>query len=166
PWARRSSTVSPHTWWRAGAARLPADAGTTTDDLRRRAGSVPRPHQSVHARSPWMTKYLISFPSRAMEVADDEWELVGRESHAVLRLAKDAGVWVFGGGIEESVAPVRVAGNGTVIEGAYPENERLSGGFALLELPSRDEALEWAARFAVSCRCPQEVWEFIYDPES
>jgi hypothetical protein len=48
-----------------------------------------------------MTKYLISFPSRAMELADDEWELVGRESHAVVQQAKDAGVWVFGGGIEE-----------------------------------------------------------------
>ena len=52
-----------------------------------------------------MTKFLISFPSRAMVVADDEWELVGRESHAVVQQAKDAGVWVFGGGIEESVAP-------------------------------------------------------------
>ena len=113
-----------------------------------------------------MTKYLISFPSRAMEVADDEWELVGRETHAVAQQAKDAGVWVFGGGIDESVAPVRVAGDGTVMEGAYLENERLSGGFAVLELPSRDAALEWAARFAVCCRCPQEVWEFMYDPES
>ena len=113
-----------------------------------------------------MTKYLISFPGRAMEVADDEWELVSRESHAVVQQAKDAGVWVFGGGIDESVAPVRVAGDGTVTAGAYPENERLSGGFAVLELPSRDAAVEWAARFAVSCRCPQEVWEFMYDPES
>ncbi len=113
-----------------------------------------------------MTKYLISFPSRAMEVADDEWELVGRETHAVAQQAKDAGVWVFGGGIHESVAPVRVAGDGTVIDGAYPENERLSGGFSVLELPSRDAALEWAARFAVCCRCPQEVREFMYDPES
>jgi hypothetical protein len=113
-----------------------------------------------------MTKYLISFPSRAMQVAADEWDLVGRESRAVVQQAKDAGVWVFGGGIEEKVAPVRVAGDGTVTEGAYPENERLSGGFAVLEVPSRGAALEWAARFAVACRCPQEVREFMYDPES
>jgi hypothetical protein len=96
-----------------------------------------------------MTTYLISFASRAMEVAADEWELVGRETHAVAQQAKDAGLWVFGGGIDESVAPVRVAGDGAVIEGAYPENERLSGGFAILEFASRDAALEWAARFAV-----------------
>ena len=113
-----------------------------------------------------MTKYLISFPSRAMVVADGEWDLVVQESHAVVQQAKDAGVWVFGGGIDESAAPVRVAGDGTVIEGAYPENERLSGGFTVLEVPSRDAALEWAARIALSCRCPQELWEFMYDPES
>jgi hypothetical protein len=113
-----------------------------------------------------MTKYLITFPSRAMKVADDEWELVGREAHAAVQQAKDAGVWVFGGGIDESVAPVRVGGDGTVTDGAYPENERLSGGFTVLELASRDAALEWAARIAVACRCPQEVWQFMYDPES
>ena len=114
-----------------------------------------------------MTKYLISFPSRAMVVADDEWELVSRESHAVVQQAKDAGVWVFGGGIDESVAPVRVAGDGTVIEGAYPENERLSGGFAVLEDPVARRC-SWSGRHASlsSCRCPQEVWEFMYDPES
>ena len=67
-----------------------------------------------------MSKCLISFPSRAMELADDEWELVGRESHAVVQQAKDAGVWVFGGGIDESVAPVRVAGDGT--EGTTPRS--------------------------------------------
>ena len=70
-----------------------------------------------------------------MVVADDERELVGRESHAVVQQAKDAGVWVFGGGIEQGVSPVRVAGDGTITEGAYPENERLSGGFTVLELP-------------------------------
>ena len=113
-----------------------------------------------------MTKYLISFPSRAMEVAADEWEQVGRDAHEVLRRAKDAGVWVFGGGIDESVTPVRVAGDGRVIDGAYPEHEQLSGGFAILELPSRDAAEEWAAHFAVACRCPLELREFMYDPES
>ena len=96
-----------------------------------------------------MTKYLISFPSCAMEVAADEWELVSRETHAVAQQAKDAGVWVFGGGINESVAPVRVAGNGSVIEGAYPENERLSGGFAVLD--SVPATLQWSGQHASPC---------------
>ncbi len=53
-----------------------------------------------------MTKYLISFPSEAMIVADDEWEAVGRDSHAVVDEAKAAGVYVFGGGIDEDVRPL------------------------------------------------------------
>lgn len=60
-----------------------------------------------------MSKYLISFPSRAMEVAGDEWELVARESRAVIRQAKEAGVYVVAGGIDEDIEPVRVAGDGT-----------------------------------------------------
>ena len=37
-----------------------------------------------------MAKYLISFPSAAMVVSDDEWEAVGRDAHAVIAEAKAA----------------------------------------------------------------------------
>jgi len=56
-----------------------------------------------------MTKYLISFPSRAMVVPDGEWQAVADAAHAVIRQAQDAGVYVFGGGIDEDVATVVVA---------------------------------------------------------
>ena len=78
--------------------------------------------------------------------------------------AKDAGVWVFGGGIDESIPPVMVDGAGTVIEGTYPQTRQIEGGYAVLELPSRDAAVEWAAKFARSCRCAQELRAFQYDP--
>src|SRR5215813_2672445 len=55
-----------------------------------------------------MAKYLISFPSVAMNVPDSEREAVGRDAHAVIREAKEAGVYVFGGGIDETVPPVLV----------------------------------------------------------
>ena len=45
-----------------------------------------------------MTKYLISFPSSAMVFPPEDLPDVARDAHAVLREAKDAGVWVFGGG--------------------------------------------------------------------
>ena len=35
-----------------------------------------------------MAKYLISFPSAAMNVPDDEFETVGRDAHAVIAEAK------------------------------------------------------------------------------
>ena len=113
-----------------------------------------------------MTKYLISFPSEAMVVADDEWADVGAASHAVIEEAKVAGVYVFGGGIDEDVAPIVVAGDGEVTEGTYPGVTVPNGGYTVLELPSREAAVEWAAKIAVACRCPQELRQFQYDPAS
>ena len=113
-----------------------------------------------------MTKYLISFPSAAMVIPDREMQAVSDAAHAVVQEAKDAGVWVFGGGIDESVPPVMVDGDGTVTEGAYPQTKQLEGGYSVLELPSREAALEWAAKIATACRCAQEVRAFAYDPAS
>ncbi|MEA3550191.1 YciI family protein [Pseudarthrobacter sp. C1] len=113
-----------------------------------------------------MTKYLISFPGEAMVVPEEEFEAVVEDSHAVIEEAKAAGVYVFGGGINEAVAPVLVAGDGTVTEGTYPGHTVPNGGYTILELPSRQAALEWAAKIAVACRCAQEVREFQYDPAS
>ena len=48
-----------------------------------------------------MTKYLISFPGPAMEVAPEDFPAVGDAAHAVIRDAKAAGVYVFGGGIDD-----------------------------------------------------------------
>jgi len=112
-----------------------------------------------------MTKYLISFPSEAMVVSEDELPTVAADAHAVIEEAKAAGVYVFGGGIHEGVDPVRVSGDGSVSSGTYP-GSRLKGGFTILELPTRDDAVEWARKIAVACRCAQELREFMYDPAS
>ena len=113
-----------------------------------------------------MAKYLISFPSAAMVVPDSEFAAVGRAAHAVIDEAKAAGVYVFAGGIDEGVAPVRVAADGAVAAGGYPWAPTLDGGFAVLELPSRDDAIAWAARLATACRCEQELRVFGGDPQS
>ncbi|TFC27800.1 transcription initiation protein [Cryobacterium sp. MDB1-18-2] len=112
-----------------------------------------------------MTKYLISFPSDAMVVTDEEFPVVVVDSHAVVAEAKAAGVWVFGGGIDEGVAPVLVAADGVLSAELYPGSD-LTGGFTVLELPTREDAVEWARRIAVACRCAQELRAFGYDPES
>jgi hypothetical protein len=33
------------------------------------------------------------------------------------------------------------------------------GGFSIIDVPSREEALAWAGKIAVACRCDQEVRE-------
>lgn len=79
-----------------------------------------------------MAKYLISFPSAAMVVPEDAWEAVGRDAHAVIEEAKDAGVYAFGGGIDEGVPPVLVASDGSVAEGGYSWAPPIDGGFTVL----------------------------------
>lgn len=112
-----------------------------------------------------MTKYLISFPSEAMALTDEELPIVDAAAHAVIEDAKAAGVYVFGGGIDEQVEPVLVSADGAVSTQIY-HGSRLDGGFAVLDLPTREEAVEWARKIAAACRCSQELRAFLYDPAS
>ena len=80
-----------------------------------------------------MTKYLISFPGSAMDISDEDMAAVGEAAHAVIREAKDAGVYVFGGGINEDVAPLMVAADGTLTNETYPQTKEFDGGFCVLD---------------------------------
>ena len=71
---------------------------------------------------------------------------------------------IFTGGLNENVDPVLVAGDGTVTVATYQQSKELWGGVTIVDVPTRDTALEWAAKIAVACRCAQEVREFMYDP--
>lgn len=113
-----------------------------------------------------MANFLIAFPGEAMDIPAHEMDQVGRDAHAVVTAMKEAGVYRFAGGIDEDTAPVTVAADGSVAEGAYPVNARFSGGFCVVCVPIRDEAVEWARRLATACRCAQELWVFMDDPES
>ena len=55
-----------------------------------------------------------------------------------------------------------VATDGTVTDGPEPD---AIGGLTIVDVPTREEALQWAAKIAVACRCAQEVWEIGSDPE-
>lgn len=113
-----------------------------------------------------MAKYLISFPKAAMLGLGSELEAVGRDASAVIDEAKAAGVYVFAGGIDDSVPPMLVSADGLAAGGGYPWAPTLDGGFTVLELPSREEAIAWAARIAKACRCDQELRVFGFDPRA
>ena len=105
-----------------------------------------------------MTRYLISFDDGAMTFPEEQLPEVAEAAHAVVREAKSAGVWVFGGGLHSQQEVSVVATDGTVTDG--PEGKAYIGGFSVVEVSSREEALAWAAKIAVACRCAQEVREF------
>ena len=108
-----------------------------------------------------MTRYLISFDDGAMTFPEEELPDVAEAAHTVVQEAKDSGVWVFGGGLHSREEVSVVGTDGTVTNGPYPESKAYIGGFAVIDVPSRAEALEWAAKLAVACRCAQEVREFV-----
>ena len=112
-----------------------------------------------------MTRYLISFDDGAMTFPEEDLPDVADAAHKVVQEAKNAGVWVFGGGLRTQSASI-VATDGTVTDGPYPETKAVIGGFSIIDVPSREEALEWAAKIAVACRCAQEVREIMFDPDS
>jgi hypothetical protein len=109
---------------------------------------------------------LISFDDGSMDhIPDEDWPSVGEAAHTVVREAKAAGVWIFGGGIQRQQSTIVTTG-GAITVGPAPETKAVIGGFAIIEVPSREEALVWAARIADACRCAQEVREIMFDPES
>lgn len=101
-----------------------------------------------------------------MDVPIEDMVAVGEAARAVIREAKVAGVYVFGGGINADVAPLMIAADGTVTRETYPQTKEFDGGFCVLELPTREDAVQWATKIATACRCSQELREFGYDPES
>ncbi|MEU6077623.1 YciI family protein [Micromonospora sp. NPDC047074] len=113
-----------------------------------------------------MARYVVSFNDGAMDhIPDEDWPDVGKASHAVVQDAVNAGVFVFGAGIERQRASV-VATDGTVTDVPHPQTGEFLGGFVIIDVAAREEALSWAARFADACRCAQEVRELMPDPET
>ena len=111
-----------------------------------------------------MTRYLISFHAGAMDhIPEEEMPDVSKASCEVVQEAVNAGVWVYGAGLESDETSV-VDTDGTVTDGPYPETKEVIGGFCVVDVPSHEEALKWAAKTAVACRCAQAVRVLLPDP--
>jgi hypothetical protein len=75
---------------------------------------------------------------------------------------KEAGVLIDLAGLLPSAEGRRVrlsGGNRAVIDGPFAESKQLIAGYWILQVPSMDEAVEWAERF------PFEAWSRIYPGE-
>jgi hypothetical protein len=111
-----------------------------------------------------MPQYLISFNDGAMTFPEVELPAVAKAARAVVQEAKDAGVFVFAGGLGDPAQASVVATDGTVTDGPSLQTKDFIGGFTVVDVPTRGAALEWAAKIAVACRCAQEVREFLSRP--
>ena len=113
-----------------------------------------------------MARYLISFDRGWMTFPEEDLPAVAEAGRVVVQEAEHAGVFVFAGGIGDEEQTTLVAIDGTVTDGPYPEAKEMVGGFTVVDVPARADAVAWAAKFAVACRCAQEVRQFIFDPST
>ena len=100
-----------------------------------------------------------------MDLDETELAAAARDGHAVIAEMKAAGVYRFAGGIDEAVPAVQVTADGTVAERTYPQSREMNGGMTVIEVDTREEALEWARKTTIGCHTVQELRQFGYDPE-
>jgi hypothetical protein len=76
---------------------------------------------------------------------------------------REAGKWVFAGGLEGIEAATTVDGTGSepvVTDGPFAESKEYLGGFWIIEAADLDEALAWATEGSAACRGKVEVRPF------
>jgi hypothetical protein len=115
-----------------------------------------------------MTQYLLSvyMIEGEPEPAPDVIEQMYKDVDAVNQQIKDAGAWVFAGGLHPANTATVVKASGDDIlttDGPFPETKEQLGGFWVIEAADLDAALAWAAKATVACRAPIEVRPFQDD---
>jgi hypothetical protein len=111
-----------------------------------------------------MTRYLLTVmqPSETTPPPED-LEQIMRDVTALDEEMRDAGVWVFAGGLHPpSTATVLRPQGGDVLmtDGPYTEGKEHVGGFTIVEAADLDEALAWGRRLARATTLPIEVRPF------
>jgi hypothetical protein len=92
-----------------------------------------------------------------------------RDVEAVNVQLREAGAWVFAGGLHPaSTATVVRVRDGEVIttDGPFAETKEQLGGFWVIKAADLDAALAWSAKAAAACRAPVEVRPFQENPEN
>jgi hypothetical protein len=112
-----------------------------------------------------MAEYLLSVhmvegeappPDEEVQQAYDDVDVVNAEM-------REAGVWVFAGGLHpaSTATVVRVQdGDVLVTDGPFAETKEQLGGFWVIDVADLDAALAWAAKATRACRAPVEVRPF------
>ena len=92
-----------------------------------------------------------------------------RDVEAVNVELREAGAWVFAGGLHPaSTATVVRMRDGEVLttDGPFAETKEQLGGFWVIKAADLDAGLAWSAKAAAACRGPVEVRPFQEDPGS
>ena len=109
-----------------------------------------------------MPEYLIYFNQQWVGDHTAEWfQSRGPLAAAVVQEIRDAGAYVFAGGLEEEDGPVfsadATSGRLTFTDGPYVETKEFLGGLTVVDVPDEATARMWAGKIAEACGWPQEV---------
>ena len=119
-----------------------------------------------------MPQYLLAVHGSEEDYADIAPETMQEMFEGVDRFnqkVRDAGIWVFAGGLEPAGAAKVVDGQGdapVMTDGPYLETKEHLGGFWIIEVPDIDAALQWAAEGSKACQGRVEVRPFQAEPEA
>ena len=99
-----------------------------------------------------MKQYLISiYQPDGGTPPPEVLEKVMQEMDALVQEVKDAGAWVFNGGLHApSTATVLQSKEDEILttDGPYVEGKEHLGGFIIVKSPDLDSALEWGRKVA------------------
>ena len=115
-----------------------------------------------------MTQYLLSVHiDESQEPPSAEvMEKAYKDVDALNEEIKEAGAWVFAGGLHPSTTAtvVRASGDDVITtDGPFAETKEQLGGFWVIQAPDLDAALAWAAKATKACLAPVEVRPFQDD---
>ena len=109
-----------------------------------------------------MTQYIIYFNQQWVGDHSDEWfTRRGQLANAVVEEMKNAGVYVFAGGLEEDIDKAfsadATSGTLQVTDGPFVATKEFLGGLTVVNVADDEAAKIWAGKVAEACGWPQEV---------
>jgi hypothetical protein len=117
-----------------------------------------------------MPQYMLSVHHDGTEdfdsIPQEELKQMFADVDAFNDEVREAGKWVFAGGLEPIAATTLVDGTGespVITDGPFSESKEYLGGFWVITAADLDDALDWAARGSKACRGKVEVRTFQPD---
>ena len=111
-----------------------------------------------------MKRYLLSiYQPDGPPPADVDLEMVMANVDALIEETREAGAWVFNGGLHPPATATVLRPEGEdvlVTDGPYLEGKEHIGGFLVVDAPDLDAALEWGRKTARAIGLPIEVRPF------
>ncbi len=114
-----------------------------------------------------MQRYLLTVvePSGGGMPEPEVLDRIMKDVDAVDREMRDAGVWVFAGGLHppSTATTLRPSEDDVLVtDGPFAEGKEHVGGFSIIDVPDLDAALEWGRKLVKATTIPIEVRPF-YD---